>query len=249
MKRLLSLMGVAVSRRWLLPTIVVLIGMGILARLGFWQLDRLEQRRTANAALRQVLASPPLELTGEENLTHLGDLKDREVVVGGEYDFSRQVILKLQNWEGQTGVHLVTPLLLDERERAVLVDRGWIPETQAGSESLSKFDEPGEVIVGGYVALSQTLSRATDGSQVGEPQDEWYRIDIEAIQAQLPYELLPVYVRQAPLPGGNTEPPFRSEREIDLSEGPHLGYAVQWFIFSFILLMIYLTYLGKRTSV
>lgn len=249
MKRLLSLLGVAVSRRWLLPTIVVLIGMGILARLGFWQLDRLEQRRTANAALRQVLASPPLELTGEENLTHLSDLKDREVVVGGEYDFSRQVILKLQNWEGQTGVHLVTPLLLDERERAVLVDRGWIPETQAGSESLSKFDEPGEVIVGGYVALSQTLSRATDAKQVGEPQDEWYRIDIEAIQAQLPYELLPVYIRQAPLPGGNTEPPFRSEREIDLSEGPHLGYAVQWFIFSFILLMIYLTYLGKRTSV
>jgi len=248
MKRLLSLLRTAVGRRWLLPTVTVLIGMGILARLGFWQLDRLDQRRAANAELRRVLASPPLELTGDENHADLADLKDREVVVRGEYDFSRQLILKLQNWDGQTGVHLITPLLLGQNETAVLVDRGWVPETEAGSEGLSKFDEPGQLIISGYVALSQTLSRSSNASQVGQTQAEWYRVDIAAIQAQLPYQLLPVYIRQAPSPDGNKEPPYRSEREIDLSEGPHLGYAVQWFLFSLILLIIYFAYLSKRTS-
>jgi surfeit locus 1 family protein len=249
MRRLLFILRTSISRRWLLPTIVVLVGMGALARLGVWQLDRLEQRRALNAELRRALDSPALELTGGELFEDLDKLKDREVVVHGAYDFSGQILLKLQNWDGQTGAHLVTPLLLRGEQKAVLVDRGWIPDLEATAGDLSSFDEPGEVAVSGYIALSQTLSRSASPNQGGEHQVEWYRIDIGAIQEQLPYQLLPIYVQQAPVPGGDAEPPFRSEREIDLSEGPHLGYAVQWFIFSLMLALIYLAYLGKRTLV
>ena len=35
-----------VSRRWIIPTILVIVGMIVLARLGIWQLDRLQQKRT-----------------------------------------------------------------------------------------------------------------------------------------------------------------------------------------------------------
>jgi surfeit locus 1 family protein len=72
----------------------------------------------------------------------------------------------------------------------------------------------------------------------------WYRMDIEAIQAQMPYKLLPVYVKQAP-EEGNQQLPLRAEREVDLSEGPHLGYAIQWFLFSTILGVMYIALVNK----
>ena len=54
-----------ISRRWLWITLVVLALMTLLARLGFWQLDRLEQRRTANAQLMAALESAPIALNDQ----------------------------------------------------------------------------------------------------------------------------------------------------------------------------------------
>jgi len=80
---------------------------------------------------------------------------------------------------------------------------------------------------------------------------EWYRVDVEAIQAQVPYPLLPVYVLQTP-PGEDEEGaalslPYRVRPEVDLSEGRHLGYAVQFFFFALILGAGYARIVGKRT--
>ncbi len=238
-----------VSRKWLLSSLVVLLGMSFLARLGIWQLDRLEQRRTQNSAFQKALDAPPFELNEDTLPEDFESLKDHDVIIKGEYDFSQQIILKLQNWGGSTGVHLVTPLLLEGDDIAVLVDQGWVPESESYSENWSKFNTLGLVTINGYISLSQTLPRtAANEDQSDGFQKEWYRIDIQKIQAQLPYRLLPVYVSEAPADGGDAEPPFRSEREIDLSEGPHLGYAIQWFIFSATLGIFYIVYVNKHVT-
>ena len=54
-----------VSRRWLWVTLTVLAMMALLARLGIWQLDRLEQRRAANAQLLEAIESAPIDLNAE----------------------------------------------------------------------------------------------------------------------------------------------------------------------------------------
>ncbi len=240
---MLQLLKTLFSRRRLLTTLIVLLGMALLARLGIWQLDRLEQRRQQNDELRLALEAPPLQLNREALSASQGFLKDRNVTVTGEYDFDNTIVLLLQNWSGQTGVHLVTPLVVEGQDIAILVDRGWIPESERMADGRSRFDLPGLVSVDGYIANTQTSSRANDsdanGSEGAAFKREWYRIDIEAIQAQMPYELLPVFIIQSPTPGGDENFPFHHEREIDLSDGPHLGYAVQWFIFSSLLGLIY----------
>jgi cytochrome oxidase assembly protein ShyY1 len=61
----------------------------------------------------------------------------------------------------------------------------------------------------------------------------------------MPFELIPVYITQVP----NDKfigPPNRSEVQLDLSEGPHLGYAIQWFTFALILASIYFIYVGRE---
>ena len=234
------------GRRWWWVTLVVVAGMVLLARLGVWQLDRLEQRRAYNAQVAQALAAAPLALTGELPVGELDELRNRQVVARGRFDYDEQMVLKVQNWQGQAGVHLITPLRIEGNDKAVLVDRGWIPIAEATPEGWSQYEEPGLVTVHGFVALSQPLSRfAPASSQPAEPQQEWFRVDIPAMQPQLPYELLPVYVVQTPPPAGNVELPYRSEAEIDLSEGPHLGYAIQWFIFSLMLGVMYMVFVSK----
>ena len=149
----------------------------------------------------------------------------------------------MQNWGYRAGVNLITPLVLDDGETAVLVNRGWIPDTESAPQDRSAFDVPGEVVVNGYVALSQELSREPAATPQG-PQSEVYRVDVSAIEPQMPYTLLPFYIVQD-IENNNERLPYRLKRQIDLSEGSHLSYAMQWFIFSIGLGIAYLAFVNK----
>jgi surfeit locus 1 family protein len=242
-----ELLRALVGRRWRWVTLVVLALMLVLARLGLWQLDRLAERRAANAQLAAALSAAPIDLNAAfDDYAALApddvpaDLADRDVTVAGEYDFAQQRVIVLQNWNGQPGVHLLTPLVLagdgDDAPWAVLVNRGWIPDAER--EAGHAFAEAvGPQTVAGYVALTETLRRRTAESVApATPGDELFRVDIAALQEELPYRLAPFYVMAAPAgeapAAGNGTLPVAIAKEIDLSEGPHLGYAMQWFIFS-----------------
>ncbi len=253
------------THRWIMATILVAAGMLVMARLGIWQLNRLEQRRAANANLTHQLAMPPLLLNKDALPDDLTLLKNRKAMVQGTFDYSQQIILLLQNWTGagtdssaffgstqQPGIDLVTPLVMAGTNKAVLVNRGWIPQKEASPENLSRYNYPaGQITVNGYILLSETLSPARATAVAVQPaagdfKRDWYRVDIEAIQAQMPYELLPIYVEQMPVPGEETAFPLRAEPVFDLSDGPHIGYAIQWFIFASILGVGYLFYVARH---
>ncbi len=220
------------NRRWWWTTLLVIAGVLLLARLGVWQLDRLQQRRARNAEYLQQISTAPLQLPDDYVAGDPSALRDRPAEGQGVYDFDQQLVLVQQSWQGRPGVHLVTPLVFEGGEAAILVDRGWIPSAEAGD--FTQFDEPGEQFVRGAIQLSQTLSGGRQ-TQVEAPQQEWYRIDIDAIQSQMPYELLPFFLLQSPPSELQVDLPYRLEPEIDLSDGPHLAYAIQWFLFAAIL--------------
>ncbi|MEZ4516506.1 MAG: SURF1 family protein [Chloroflexota bacterium] len=255
MNRISEIARALVSRRWWWVTLIVIGLMIVLARLGIWQLHRLEERRAANAALIAALDSPPIDLNieGEELVDHQGDLTDlenRDVVAHGEYDFDNQLVLKLQNYDNLSGVNLVTPLLLEGTDLAVLIDRGWIPDADVAAENWAAYETNGPVEVEGYVALSEKLRRQP--SAVSAPTGalhEIYRVDIAAIQPDLSYTLLPFYVKESPPPGEQTTPPLLTEREVDLSEGPHQGYALQWFTFSIGLGVAYVIFVNRQMTI
>jgi surfeit locus 1 family protein len=72
--------------------------------------------------------------------------------------------------------------------------------------------------------------------------DAWHRVDLSRIQEQIPYPLLPLYLEQEGPPAPTAEAAARFPRpapEVELSEGSHLfyaiQYAIQWFSFAGIL--------------
>lgn len=235
------------SWKWLFTTLLVFAGTAVCIRLGLWQLDRLEQRRAFNAQVETMRAASPLDLN-ESTPQDIASMEWRSVIISGEYDFENQVALRNQYNEGIYGFHLITPLL--SKGTAVLVDRGWIP---AGSDSSAEdwrvYDEPGTVIVTGQVRLGQgkpAFGGVADAPPMnGTRLEVWNNLDLEKISAQIPYPILGVYIQPVVDPG-DTTPPIPYQPIIELTEGSHFGYALQWFTFAVILFVGYPFYLNKQ---
>ncbi len=238
----MNLLKTLFSRRWLGGTLLVLFAMGLFVRLGIWQLDRLDQRRAQNEVLRTVLDAPPLDLA-EPLPENIDALENRLATAAGRYDFAQERVLLLQSWQGRPGVELVTPLLIEGvGNTAVLVNRGWVPQAEYEAGELDKYQtETAVVQVEGYLALSQP---GREESPAVAPE-EIYRMDLAAMAAALPYDLLPVILVQSPTEEFELEPPLHAAREVDLSEGPHLSYAWQWFIFCALTGGLYLAFVRR----
>lgn len=239
------------SRQWILTSLLVLFGAALCVRLGIWQLNRLDQRRTFNAHYTAMLAQPPLDLN-VDTTSDLASMEYRAVIVRGTYDFANQVALLNYYKEGVYGYHLLTPLRLADG-RAVLVDRGWIPADGNGTPAgWSRYDGAAQAEVQGVMRLGVTKApfggRADPTLAPGQTRlDFWNFIIFERLAAQIPYPILPVYIQPTPDPA-DTEPPIPSQPEIEITEGPHFGYALQWFSFATILLIGYPFFLRKQET-
>ena len=197
----------------------------VCARLGFWQVDRLQERRAANALAIQARSTAPVRLdsvtTGDSSLI------ERRVLATGRYDHAHDVVLRGRAYQGAPGVEIVTPLVFEGGRTAVLVNRGFVPAPDAASVETDSLREPGPVTVKG---LAQALPSGS-GAPLERPRGTtWARLDLEALGDRMPYTLAPIYIRQQP---DSALPRFPRRLEaVPIDDGPHLNYAIQWFSFA-----------------
>jgi cytochrome oxidase assembly protein ShyY1 len=217
------------SKRWLVRIVAGLLLVAACVRLGMWQLDRNDERSGRNDLIEAArdtepdpinnILSPGIELA-DDDVWH-------PVEVSGRYDADNQFVVQLRPLDGEQGVHVLTPLVTGDGA-AVLVDRGFLPATDVNlpAEALPP-PPPGDV----EAVVRIRASEAGRGSGNATATRQIRYIDTSAIAPALPY---PVYqawgelVSQTPDPDAALvliPPP-------DTDSGPHLSYAVQWFIFA-----------------
>ena len=240
------------SRKWIVTTLLVVIGSAICVRLGIWQLDRLDQRRAFNAHYLVTSALPMLKITSASQVD-LTSMAYRAVEISGVYDPTNQVVLRNQYYNKQPGYYLLTPLVLSDKT-ALLVERGWIPAAgNTAPVDWRQYDEPGVITISGILRLGETqpeLGGVPDPTLTpGQTRlDYWNIVNVERITQQVPYKLLPVFVQPNPDPA-RAQPPYPFQPEIVIDEGPHLGYALQWFTFAALLFFGYpLFYLLRQVK-
>ncbi len=241
------------SRKWILATLLVIVGAAVCARLGIWQLDRLKQRRAFNSHVFAMQASSALDLSAPGDPPDLTAMEYRAAQATGTYDFTHQVAIRNQSYNDQYGMNLLTPLVMQNGE-AVLVDRGWIPaEGNATPSDWQKYNSPsGQVTVQGIIRQSQStpgFGGVADPTLTPGQKSlvQWIYVNIDRIGQQLPYAVLPVYLEQNPDPN-RTVPPIPQQEQLDLSEGPHQGYAIQWFSFAVLMLVGYPFFVRRQEN-
>lgn len=231
------------TRRWIITHVLFVMVVIGLVNLGFWQLRRLEQRRALNADILAGLNAPVTELTGQDvdpNALHY-----HRVTVTGAFDNDENIAIMNRPFDGRAGMRLATPLRIEGSGQAVLVDRGWIPLAESGPEQRRKYDQTGPVTIEGIAYESQPrpnrwLVPKDPAPGPGENRrDQWFRVDLDLIQQQLPYPLLPIFIKQSPQEKADPNLPPLREENIELDEGSHLSYALQWFGFAVIAVIVY----------
>ena len=213
---------------------LALVVAAVCVRLGFWQLDRLAQRRARNAIV-QSRSTRPVEsvavLQGQDTTaTHW-----RRVHVRGVADYAGEVVHATRSQAGSPGVHLLTPVRpLDGQwgDTALLVIRGFVfaadgrtfDRAKARDADTLEFDalvtafpasRPGAVTMPSNARAVRLLDRDTLAVLTGHPLAPFVLLalgDTAIVDITKPARVPP--------------PSF--------SEGPHQSYALQWFGFALV---------------
>ncbi|OKI08200.1 hypothetical protein A6A06_33545 [Streptomyces sp. CB02923] len=227
------------SRQWVILTLVGLVLIPVMIKLGFWQYHRHEHRVAQNQLIADSLAATPVPVT---DLTAPGrplprDDMWRRVTATGTYDARHEVVVRQRTAadEQTIGYYVLTPLVLDQGPRkgaTVLVNRGWI----AAGNDLTRFPEvpaapQGQVTVTGRMMADETTEGSGIKDKRGLPERQVMLINSERQAEALHRPVLGGYIEQtAPRPADG-KPELVPEPDHD-SIGPHMAYAVQWWLFA-----------------
>ncbi|NEE04225.1 SURF1 family protein [Phytoactinopolyspora halotolerans] len=213
------------SRRWLVRTLAGILLVLVCVRLGMWQLDRNEERSARNDIIEANEQAPPAtleEVLGPDPTSGQLDESEqwRSVEVRGRYDTEHELLLRLRPLEGRRGFHVITPLVTDDGT-AILVDRGFY---------VSDDDDPdAPAPPAGEVTVAARLRGTEDQRDAGDVAGGHIRyVNVEQIAEAVPYPLVPAWA-EAVEPAGDD---LLALPQPEADPGPHLSYALQWFIFA-----------------
>ena len=221
--------------RWIVGHVLIVLAVVVMVNLGFWQLRRLDERRADNATIEARARRAPASITALAGRDPR-DAEFRRVTATGTFDAAHEVLVGYRSSNGLPGFDVVTPLVLADG-RAVLVNRGFVPLELADRWPVRDAAPPtGEVTIVGLVRRGSEHGNrpvAPTGTTTRTPRTN--EVDIDEIASTLPADqrgdLLDVQLElQEPVPEGFPEP----LPPLDLGEGPHFSYAVQWFSFSLV---------------
>jgi len=221
--------------RWIVAIIVGLLLTLLFIRLGIWQLDRLDERRAQNTTIEGRMAEPPRPLEGIVG-QYGGDAEAmayRHAVAEGTFRTEGEFFSIGRTYGDISGTLVATPFDLQDGSVLIVV-RGLVPPGTQGPPAAGY--EP----AAGVVHIEGPLQPGEQSTAIGElPPDGGHltslsRLDLEYIEQWVSGDVLPVLLYlegwTVPNPGNTPEPIPQPE----LTEGSHLGYAVQWIAFALI---------------
>lgn len=207
------------------------------ARLGFWQLDRADQKIRAQQAQVERRALPLLP-AGELARDSERALRQqhRLVELQGHWRPELTVYLDNRQMDGHPGFFAVTPLVLDDGT-AVLVQRGWLPRDFADRTRIAAPPPPaGPVTVQGRIALDLARMFEFSGAASGTIRQN---LDLESYAQETALNLRPLALVQQDGPAAPQDGLKRHWLEPAADVHKHYGYAFQWFAFSGLSIVLY----------
>ena len=218
--------------RFFIPAALIIATLALLISLGFWQLDRADEKRAIEDQIASA-NSDDVEIVASTEF-----LKEKEyyhVRLQGSYIDDKQFIYDNQIVDQISGYYVLTPLVLKGDSKAVLINRGFIPwngrrDKLADIDIADKLTEVKVQISKPVKRMELEASELTGDFPVliqALDLDEMSTIaslDFASVIGLLSPESDNGFVRQWEPYTGSIE--------------RHIGYAIQWFLMALVLAFI-----------
>lgn len=217
-----------------------LVALGLIALCLWaaqWQYQRGVDRHARNSMIAEHIALPPTPLI--KVATEPTRFEWQKVTTSGKFNPEEQILLRNRYSEGVYGFEVLT-LFTSIDDRTFWVDRGWVKAGKTATEPPILTPIPTEIVeITGRLRLDSSLPRgsffalpASGTGLVGELNAQsrigTEKFYLDLLSGSLP-DLTPEVTAQLP----------------ELSDGPHMAYALQWIFFSG--LIVYGRILIRRT--
>ncbi len=215
-------------RRWF-PYFALLVALVAFCKLGFWQLDRYDEKLVAVAGVEAAKSAEPVLLADglpddSQKITYL------RVRLTGQWHPQKSFLWDNRVRKQRVGYQLVTPFELENGE-FLLVDRGWLPGNP-DRVILPAFETPTgtQQLTGLLRRLPEAAMRLEEQLETGWPR-RVQTLDAAKLSAafgeRLPNLLLWLDHDAANNQQAGIYPAL--QHSVSMAPEKHLGYAVQWF--------------------
>ena len=219
-------------------TMVTIAFCALCIAAGNWQRGRAEEKLALQQKLEAWEKAPPVEVPASPLDAEAPAL--RPVVVTGTYDEARTILIDNKVYRGRAGFHVVSPLRIGDSDMYVLVNRGWIAG-DPGRAALPRFPTPQGVqrVQGVAVVPSARVF------ELGEAQSGpvWQNLVLDRYAAWSKLKLQPFVIQQT---GEAHDGLVRDWPRPDTGADKHRIYAMQWYLFAAVSVILYVVLNLKR---
>ena len=218
--------------RFYIPASLIVATLALLISLGFWQLDRADEKRAIEDKIA-IANSANVELVVSTEL-----LKDKEyyhVRLQGSYVDDKQFIYDNQIVDQVSGYYVLTPFVLSGDSKTVLINRGFIA-WNGRRDKLADIDVEDE-LTEVKVQISKPVKRMElKASEItGEFPVLIQALDLDAMSAIASIDFVSVVGLLSPESSNGF---VRRWEPYTGSIERHIGYAIQWFLMALVLAFI-----------
>jgi len=211
--------------------------------LGVWQYNRRNWKINIIAELEQkVSKAEPIDLDLDEAV----GVEYQKVCVTGSFDNTQEILIGPRSYidasgssggggiisfgskvSDRIGYHVITPFVLSESGKRILVNRGWVPHARLQQDQRPQGQVTGVTTITGILRLTEETSSMVPSNKVETSM--WHSRDVGALATKLDTESIFIDIdldssRSSAQLGG----PVGGQTRISL-RNDHVQYMLTWF--------------------
>ena len=220
-------------------TIFFVIFAVVFFSLGIWQIERGQTKTQIMSEFENKLTKEPIYLNAESK-------KWDRVLVSGRWENKKQLLIDNVIHQGIAGYKVLTPLRIDETNKLILVDRGWIKQNKF-RDQLPDIQIPDD-----FESVSGTLEQPELGLVLSDEliSNNWPKIsqtkNVKVISKAYTEEIFPMILLADPLLKNSLE--YIKITPTNMTPIKHYGYSSQWFLMFIVLCFMYIWYGLSRNA-
>jgi len=207
-----------------LKTIIALALIFLCIWAAQWQYHRGVDRHARNTLITQQSQLPPIKF---QDIT--GDIENyewRKISLEGSFDDKNQILLRNRYFEGTYGFEQLTLFVFENRK--IWVDRGWIKAgTDATIPPQLQPTQEIKISISGRLRLDSSLPQGKFFAVSNDSQ----RNLVSELDARQGIQTEKFYIDLISTTNSSMNPDVPVELP-ELSDGPHMAYALQWVFFA-----------------